>query len=387
MNNYKTICLIAAAGSGARVGGELPKQYIQLGGKPMLRHTVLAFLNHPQVDAVRVIYNPADKDLYELAVGDLDLLPPVAGGVLRQDSVRGGLESLAEFAPEKVLIHDAARPFVTGEIISDVINAISDSTGALPALHVEDTLKKCADGKIIKTIDRENLMRAQTPQGFVYNEILDAHQRVVGNSFTDDAAIFEHLGLTVKVVSGSQNNFKVTTTEDFHRAEAIMNANYEIRVGTGFDVHKFCRPKSSDNSIMLCGVKVPHDMSLEGHSDADVGIHAVVDAILGAIAEGDIGEHFPPSDSKFKGMDSKIFLEHARDLVMKKNGRIVNIDVTIICEKPKLVDYKKAMAARLAEILNIEAERVSVKATTTEGLGFTGRGEGIAAQAVANIKI
>jgi 2-C-methyl-D-erythritol 4-phosphate cytidylyltransferase/2-C-methyl-D-erythritol 2,4-cyclodiphosphate synthase len=389
---YNTIALIVAAGSGQRVGGAIPKQYLDLGGIAILRRSVLAFLEHPKIDAVRVAYNPADDDLYQKAVAGLDILPPIAGGVTRQDSVRLGLESLLEFSPQKVLIHDAARPFVSDDIISQVLK----HNAAIPAIAVEDTLKKTDGGKIVATVGRESLMRAQTPQGFLYRDILAAHKKVAGQSFTDDAAIYEHLGLEVAIVPGSQENFKITTEEDFIRAERMMTDNtnstrgvelVETRTGTGFDVHKFCAAKSPNNKIIICGVEVPHDMSLEGHSDADVGIHSVVDAILGAIAQGDIGDHFPPSDPKWKGADSKMFLEHARDLVHKKNGKIVNVDVTIICEKPKLMAYKKVMAAKLAEILGIENSRVSVKATTTEGLGFTGRGEGIAAQAIASVTV
>jgi 2-C-methyl-D-erythritol 4-phosphate cytidylyltransferase/2-C-methyl-D-erythritol 2,4-cyclodiphosphate synthase len=384
MKSYKTICLIAAAGSGKRAGGKLPKQYMHIGGVPMLRRTALAFLNHPQIDGVRIIYNESDKDLYDTGVGDLDLLPPVAGGILRQDSVRIGLASLKEFSPHKVLIHDAARPFVSANIISGIINALDKHKAAIPAVAVEDTLKKCADGKILQTVSRENLMQAQTPQGFLYEEILGAHNEVVGESFTDDAAIYEHLGRSVFIIEGEKANFKVTTNEDFQRANNIMS---ETRIGTGFDVHKFCAPKSDNNTIMLCGIAIPFEKSLEGHSDADVGIHAIVDAILGAIGEGDIGVHFPPSETKWKGADSRIFLEHARDLVANKGATIINIDTTIICERPKLQDYKQQMAENIANILRIDASRVSVKATTTEGLGFTGRGEGIAAQAVCSVRV
>lgn len=352
-----------------------------------MRRSITAFLNHPDIDAVRVIYNPADQALYEEAVDGIDILPPVAGGATRQESVRLGLESLAEFAPEKVLIHDAARPFVSANIITRVVAAITKGKSVIPALAVEDTLKKCSDDKVLHTVNRGDLMRAQTPQGFVYDEILDSHGKVKNESFTDDAAIYEHLGSEVTIVAGSQINFKITTKEDLERAQRMISNNYETRVGTGFDVHKFCEPKSKPNSIMLCGVAIPHDKSLEGHSDSDVGIHAIVDALLGAISAGDIGEHFPPSDDKYKGMASSVFLEHAAKLVRDKGGEICNIDVTLICEKPKLTDYKKQMCEQLAKILQISPDRVSVKATTTEGLGFTGRKEGIAAQAAASVRM
>lgn len=385
-----TFALIVAAGSGSRVGGECPKQYLPLHGLPLLRHSVLAFLNHPHVDGVQVVYHPDHRDYYDLSVGDLGLPEPVKGGKTRQESVRLGLEALKSLKPHKVLIHDAARPLVSEEVISRVIGAIAPHVAAIPALPVEDTLKKCADGKILQTINRKDLMRAQTPQGFIYKEILDAHRQVEEMEFTDDASIREYLGNEVVIVPGSQLNFKITEKEDFERAEKIMTTrdHFTTRIGTGFDVHAFCEAKQANNNhVMLCGVAVPYDRSLAGHSDADVGIHALVDALLGAIGEGDIGEHFPPSNMAFKNADSKIFLEHARDLVSKKNGKINNVDVTLICEAPRLSDYKEAMAKRLADILHIHTTQVNVKATTTEKLGFTGRGEGIAAQAAVSVVV
>jgi len=384
MSNYKTICLIPAAGTGTRTGGKTPKQYMQLGNMAVLRHSVLAFLNHPQIDAVCIIYNPDDQEFYDQAVGDLDILPPIKGGSTRQESVKLGLESLKELAPDKVLIHDAARPLVTKALISRVIDAIDDGQSVIPALAVEDTLKKCEDGKVIHTVNRSDLMRAQTPQGFIYNEILDSHSKVTGESFTDDAAIYEHLGNEVITVDGSQLNFKITTKDDLERAERMMN-NYETRIGTGFDVHKFFTEEKT--SIILCGVEIPHDKGLDGHSDADVGLHALTDALLGAIAKGDIGDHFPPSDDKYKDMNSSHFVKHAAELVRDKGGEISNIDLTIICEEPKLSPYKKQMRESIAKILQIPADRVSIKATTTEGLGAVGRKEGIAAQAAVSVRI
>lgn len=387
---HHTICLIAAAGSGTRVGDQLPKQYLPLAGVPMLRHTVLAFLNHQGIDAVRVIYNPEHQDLYDTAVGDLDLLSPVAGGAARQESVRLGLESLREFSPRRVLIHDAARPLVNARVIDRVLEAIATHKAVIPVLPVEDTIKRCADGHIIHTINRTDLMRAQTPQGFSYSDILNAHDRTKGQEFTDDAAINEHLNIPVTTVRGSQINFKITTNEDLKRAEKLMARNTAsiTHTGMGFDVHAFCPAKSSaNNAIMLCGVAVPYDRSLEGHSDSDVGLHAVVDALLGAIGGGDIGEHFPPTDETYKGMDSSVFLAHADTLVKQAGGRIVNIDVTLICQAPKIGPHKEAMRQRIADILGIQASHVNIKATTTEGLGFTGRGEGVAAQAIANVAL
>lgn len=387
MRDYKTIALIVAAGSGTRVGGALPKQYRTLNGMPMLRHSVLAFLNHPEIDMVRVVYNENHQHLYYEAVRDLDLLPPIIGGKIRQESVLLGLEAIEEFSPKRVLIHDAARPLVSQKVISRVLNAIEKHKAVIPALHVEDTIKKCSGGKIEYTVNRTDLMRAQTPQGFFYRELLTAHNKVRDQEFSDDASINEHLNIPVHVVPGSQLNFKITTDDDLKRAERLIMRK-ETRVGIGYDVHSFIEPKKSkDNSIMLCGVEVKHNKSLNGHSDSDVGIHAIVDAILGAISKGDIGEHFPPSDAKYKNMSSSVFLEHARKLVGDADGRILNIDVTLICEEPKISPHKGMMIAELASILKIDVSRVSVKATTTEKLGFTGRKEGIAAQAIANIEL
>lgn len=388
MQKYKNIALIVAAGSGKRAGGNVPKQYAKIAGRAVLTHTIETFLTHSKIDAIRVVYNPEYDDLYKAATEGMEILAPVKGGATRQESVRLGLESLKEYMPERVLIHDAARMFISNEIISNVLSAIEKNSGAIAAIALEDTLKISDGQELIKTIPRDNLMRAQTPQGFFYDEILNAHIKLSDNEFTDDAALFEHLGKKVKHVKGAQENFKITASEDLQRAAAIMERNYNIRIGNGFDVHKFCEPKLAENNhIMLCGIAIPHDKSLEGHSDADVGLHALVDAILGALAMGDIGDHFPPSDDKFKGMDSRIFLEFARDVMVNKNASISNIDITIICEKPKLMPYKRQMAEKIADILKINNDMVSVKATTTEKLGFTGRGEGIAAQASVCLKV
>lgn len=389
MQKLKTICIIVAAGKGERAESITPKQYVNLNGLPILRHTVNAFLLHPHIDDVVIVYNPLHRDLYELSVGDLELAPPIVGGATRQESVRLGLEGIKNLKPHKVLIHDAARPLVSQEIISKVIDAIKTNISVIPAIPVADTLKKCIDGKVIKTVERKDLVHTQTPQGFIYDEILAAHKQVIETEFTDDAAIQEYFGNEVVTVAGSQINFKITTGEDFQRAEKIMHSDKKriTKIGQGFDAHKFCNPKSENNKIMLCGVEVPYEQSLEGHSDADVGLHAIVDAILGAISEGDIGEHFPPSDNKYKGMASHFFLEHAVALLEKKNGVINNIDVTIICERPKISEYKKDMEKRIAQIAGIDYTNVNVKATTTEKMGFTGRGEGIAAMAVVCVEI
>ena len=378
------IALIVAAGSGQRFGAEQPKQYLDLAGKPVLRHTVEAFLRHPKVSAVRVVINPAFRDLYDAAVAGLDLPEPVAGGASRQDSVRNGLETLADSAPDRVLIHDAARPLIDAATIDAVVAALDSHPAALAAVPVADTLKRGEAGLVTGTVDRSGLWRAQTPQGFRFPEILAAHRDAAGLELTDDAAVAERAGLPVALVPAREENFKVTTPDDLTRAaRALDSALSDIRTGTGFDVHRF----AEGDHVTLCGVRVPHSHALDGHSDADVGLHALTDAILGALCAGDIGSHFPPSDPQWRGADSALFLKHAAELVTARGGRIAHVDVTIICERPKVGPHREAMTARVAEILGMPADRVSVKATTTERLGFTGRGEGIAAQAVATVRL
>ncbi len=376
--------LIVAAGTGQRFGAERPKQYLDLAGRPILRHTVEAFLRHPQVSAVQVVINPAFRDLYATAVAGLGLPEPVAGGASRQDSVRNGLERLAESAPDLVLIHDAARPLIDEATISAVIAALDAQPAAIAAVPVADTLKRGHDGLVADTVDRSGLWRAQTPQGFRFPDILAAHRAAAGLELTDDAAVAERAGLPIALVPAKEENFKVTTPDDLTRAARVLDANLsDIRTGMGFDVHRF----TDGDHVTLCGVRVPHTQKLEGHSDADVGLHALTDAILGALCVGDIGSHFPPSDPQWRGADSSRFLRHAADLVAERGGRIAHVDVTIICERPKVGPHREAMATRIAEILGMDASRVSVKATTTEKLGFTGRGEGIAAQAVATVRL
>ena len=379
------IALIVAGGSGQRLGAERPKQYLDLAGRPVLRRTVEAFLRHPQVDGVRVVIDPAWRDAYDAAVAGLGLPDPVAGGASRQDSVRNGLEALAaDGAPDLVLIHDAARPLIDEATIDAVIAALGDRPGAIAAVPVADTLKRGSDGTISATVDREGLWRAQTPQGFRFPAILEGHRAAAGLSLTDDAAVAERAGLAVALVPSKEDNFKVTTPDDLTRAtHAIMSSLWDVRTGSGFDVHRF----TDGDFVTLCGLRVPHSHGLEGHSDADVGLHALTDAILGALAAGDIGSHFPPTDPRWRGADSAKFLHHAADLVAERGGVIAHADVTIICERPKVGPHRAAMAERIAQILGIEVGRVSVKATTTEQLGFTGRREGIAAQAVATVRL
>jgi 2-C-methyl-D-erythritol 4-phosphate cytidylyltransferase/2-C-methyl-D-erythritol 2,4-cyclodiphosphate synthase len=380
------VALILAGGSGTRLGGETPKQYLPLAGRTILRRTIEAFAAHAGVDAVRVVVRPEDFDRYRQAAGDVPILAPVEGGATRQESGRRGLESLTEFDPRHVLIHDAARPFVDADTISRTIAALAQYPAVVPAVPLGDTLKRAAGpgAPIEATVDRARLWRAQTPQGFRYRDILAAHRAAVGRSLTDDAAVAEHAGLTVGLVLGNEDNFKVTTQEDYRRAARIAEAAIgDVRVGTGFDVHRL----APGDHVTLCGVAIPHDRALEGHSDADVGLHALTDAILGAIGDGDIGVHFPPSDPKWRGAPSHLFLRHAADRVAARGGVIAHVDVTLICEAPRIGPHREAMVARIAEILAIAPDRVSVKATTTERLGFTGRREGIAAQAVATVRL
>ncbi|MGD9799094.1 MAG: bifunctional 2-C-methyl-D-erythritol 4-phosphate cytidylyltransferase/2-C-methyl-D-erythritol 2,4-cyclodiphosphate synthase [Parvularculaceae bacterium] len=389
----QTIAVIVAAGRGARAGAGGPKQYRPLAGEAVLARTTRAFLDHREIDGVRIIIHADDDDLYAEAMGALaghrKLLAPVHGGKERQDSVRLGLESLDALQPEIVLIHDAARPFIDQATITRVIDAAGATGGAIAALPVFDTLKRSGGGTlpcIDDTVPREGLWRAQTPQGFRFAVILAAHRAAAGEALTDDAAVAERAGMTVSLVAGSPDNMKITQAEDFGMAEILLGrkkAMNEFRTGSGFDVHEF----EPGNAVILCGVSIPHEKKLKGHSDADAGMHALTDAILGAIGEGDIGDHFPPSDPQWKGAPSRVFLEKARDLVVGMGGAITHCDVTLICEAPKIGPHRGAMRAALADILGVGVNRVSVKATTTEQLGFTGRREGIAALATATVRL
>ncbi|MEI9993569.1 MAG: bifunctional 2-C-methyl-D-erythritol 4-phosphate cytidylyltransferase/2-C-methyl-D-erythritol 2,4-cyclodiphosphate synthase [Rhizomicrobium sp.] len=376
--------LVVAAGRGERAGGPVPKQYAPLLGKPILRWTLEAFVRHPAVTAIQVTIGPNDEALYRETVAGLDLLPVLAGGATRQHSVMHGLEALAHRRPDYVLIHDAARPLVSAKLIDAVIAALQAGTeGAVPLLPVADTLRKRESGKWV-TVPRDGLLRAQTPQGFAFPKIFEAHRHFARESVTDDMALAELAGLHVEAVPGEDSNMKVTAPEDFALAEQHLRARLgESRTGMGYDVHRF----TAGDHVWLCGVKVPHDHGLEGHSDADAGLHALTDAILGAIGEGDIGQHFPPTDARWRGAPSWKFLDHAASLVGAKGGAIVHCDVTIICERPKVGPHREAMRTRIAEILKLDPSRVSVKATTTEGLGFEGRREGLAAQAVATVRL
>jgi len=376
--------LVVAAGQGSRFGGTLPKQYLPLGSARVLRHAVAALAEHPRVANVLVTIRPEDRALFSSAVAGLRVLPPVAGGATRQDSVRLGLEALASHRPDRVLIHDGARPFPDPRLIDRVIDALDRTVAAVPCVPLRDTIKRVEDGTIRKTIDRSALWRAQTPQGFHYGTILAAHRAAIGRNLPDDGAVAELADVHPVIVEGSENNLKVTTPEDLSVAERLIVLQQgDVRVGQGFDVHPF----APGDHLWICGIKIPHGMSLAGHSDADAGLHALTDAILGAIGAGDIGMHFPPGDARWQGAASDQFLRHAADLVRARGGAVAAVDVTIICERPKIGPHRIAMIERVAAILGIVPGRVSIKATTTEKLGFTGRAEGIAAQAVATIRL
>ena len=367
--------VLVAAGSGSRFGAETPKQFLSLAGKPVIRHAAEALVAH-----VTLLQPVGDPPAIEAVLSGLSHLPPVAGGATRQDSVRAGLEALEPASPEIVLVHDAARPLIPAGTIPALLAALADAAGAIPAVPVADTLKLVTNGLIAATVPRDGLHRAQTPQAFRYDVLLAAHRRDISGA-TDDASLLEAVGESVAVVAGSEDNIKLTYAEDLHRLERAMTGFLVPRVGTGFDVHVL----AAGRPLMLCGVAVPHDKGLAGHSDADVGIHALCDAIYGALAEGDIGRHFPPSEAAWKDADSARFLAHAAARIAARGGRLANADVTLICERPKIAPHAGAMSARLADILGVAASCISVKATTTERLGFTGRGEGIAAQAVATV--
>ena len=367
-----TAAIITAAGRGLRAGGDIPKQWQMLAGRPVVAHALAAFAGMPRVLTV----HPADQALAEALGPDIHI---VNGGATRSASVKNALEALAGQGISKVLIHDGARPLVSAAVIARVIDALDQAAGAAPALPVSDALWRGADGRVAGTQDRSGLYRAQTPQGFRYEAILAAHRAHPGDA-ADDVAVARAAGLDVAIVAGDEDNLKLTFPDDFARAEAILKGRrMDLRVGNGFDVHAFC----DGDGVWLCGVKVPHGRALLGHSDADVGMHALTDAIYGALAEGDIGRHFPPSDPQWKGAESHIFLRHAIRLARAKGFSLANCDVTLICERPKIGPHAEAMRAALAAIMQVDLERVSVKATTSERLGFTGREEGIAAMATA----
>jgi 2-C-methyl-D-erythritol 4-phosphate cytidylyltransferase / 2-C-methyl-D-erythritol 2,4-cyclodiphosphate synthase len=385
----RVAAVVVAGGRGYRAGGEVPKQYRDIAGEPVIRPALLAFLGHSRVGAVQPVIHPDDQEAFAAATAGLkNLSAPVPGGVTRQASVRAGLEALQAAAPDLVLIHDAARPFLSGDLISRAIAAAEQYGAAVPAVAITDTVKKIDEQDMVsETLDRGRLRTVQTPQAFSFGLIVDLHRRAAAagrDDFTDDAALAEWGGQRVRVFAGEVTNVKLTTQDDFARAEARrMAALSDVRTGNGFDVHAF----GDGDHVMLAGIRIPNERGVTGHSDADVALHALVDAILGALAEGDIGVHFPPSDPQWRGASSDRFLAFACERVRARSGVIAHLDVTIVCETPRVGPHRDAMRARIAEIADVPIGRVAIKATTSEKMGFTGRGEGIVAMATATVRL
>lgn len=375
--------LIVAAGRGQRVGGEIPKQYRHVAGKTVLRRSIEALLSHARLDAIAVVIHPDDTEHYSAAVSGLNtqrLLAPVIGGDQRHISVKAGLNALTNLSPDQILIHDAARPFLDQKVIERVLRALENKPAAFPALPVVDALWHAEGMTITAPQKRENMWRAQTPQGFDFPTIYALHNKNTDVA-ADDVSLAHNAGVDVEIVLGDARNFKITTAEDIVRAENLADQNMDIRTGNGYDVHAFC----AGDAVTLCGVEISHSHGLKGHSDADVAMHALTDAIFGALAEGDIGQWFPPSEPEWKGAASTIFHQKSVSLASERGFEISHLDCTIICEEPKIAPHTMAMRAKIAEISNLPIDRVSIKATTSEKLGFTGRSEGIAAQATATL--
>jgi 2-C-methyl-D-erythritol 4-phosphate cytidylyltransferase / 2-C-methyl-D-erythritol 2,4-cyclodiphosphate synthase len=376
--------VVVAAGRGVRAGGKTPKQYRDISGVPVIRAALTAFASHPAIQLVQPVIRIEDIDQYRSAARGLDLLDPVAGGATRQASVAAGLEALHGHRPDRVLVHDAARPFVSAALIE---RALAAKGAAVPALPVVDTVKVVGDGRVLETLDRARLRTIQTPQVFDFDQLLAAHRKAAAagkHEFSDDAALAEWAGISVGTFDGDPGNVKLTSPDDFGRVEAARSsALSDVRIGSGYDVHAF----ADGDHVMLGGIPIPHGRGLSGHSDADVVLHALVDAILGALADGDIGLHFPPSDERWRGASSDKFLAFAVQRVRARGGEIAHLDATVVCEAPRIGPHRDAMRRRIAEIAGLSEDRVAVKATTSEKLGFTGRGEGIAAQATATIRL
>lgn len=384
----KVAAIVVAGGRGFRAGGNLPKQYRELAGQPVIRPSLALLTGHGEVAVVQPVIHRDDEARYLTAAAGLDLLPPVFGGATRQASVRAGLEALQSHRPELVLIHDAARPFASPALVTRAIDAARQSGAAIPAIAVADTVKSVdPSGMVTGTVERAQLRLIQTPQAFAFAALVEAHRRAQSagrEDFSDDAALVEWAGLKVTTFEGEPGNMKLTTAEDFARIETTeLAALNDVRTGSGIDVHVF----GDGDHVTLGGIRIPHTRGLSGHSDADVVLHALVDAILGALAEGDIGAHFPPSDPQWRGAASDRFLAFAVERVRARGGRIAHLDATVVCEAPRIGPHRDAMRARIAEIAGIAPDRVAVKATTSEKLGFAGRGEGIVAFATATVRL
>jgi 2-C-methyl-D-erythritol 4-phosphate cytidylyltransferase/2-C-methyl-D-erythritol 2,4-cyclodiphosphate synthase len=384
----RTAAIVVAAGRGERAGGARPKQYRNFLGEPVLRRAIRALALHPAIDAVQAVIDPAESEAFQSAAGDLPkCLAPAAGGTTRQRSVLAGLEALVDLKPSIVLVHDAARPLASAALVDRALAAVEATGAAVPVIALSDTVKRVDEnGRVVLTLDRSELRAVQTPQAFFFAPFIEAHRRASKaglDSFPDDAALAEWAGIPVTTFKGESGNIKLTTADDFVRAEALADGRADVRTGTGFDVHAF----GPGNHVMLGGVAIAHDKGLIGHSDADVLLHALTDAVLGALGEADIGHHFPPAQEQWRGAASDQFLAFAAARVSARGGRIAHLDATLLCEAPKLAPHRDAIRARIAAIAGVDVSRVSVKATTTEGLGFIGRKEGIAAMATATLRL
>jgi 2-C-methyl-D-erythritol 4-phosphate cytidylyltransferase / 2-C-methyl-D-erythritol 2,4-cyclodiphosphate synthase len=383
--------VIVAGGSGLRAGGTVPKQYQLVGGKPVIRWALEAFRRHPQISHVQTVIGEGHEELFRQASAGLGLPDPVVGGGTRQESCHAGIESCASVSPDSILIHDAARPFLSQALISVVINGLDSADAVVPGLPVADTMKFAPRGIVDRTVDRASLWFAQTPQGFRFSAILEAHRKAARDGqlqFTDDAAVAEYANIKVRIVAGEQGNRKITTQQDFDSAnrdlaQRLYDGLPDVRTGQGVDYHVF----GEGNAVTLCGVRIPHSHCLKGHSDADVALHALTDALLGSIGERDIGQHFPPHDPQWKDAPSSIFLAHAFELLKARGGGVANVDITILAETPRIAPYIGEMKSALAGMLQLSADRIGIKATTTEGMGAIGRKEGICAQAIATVRL
>ncbi|MAZ80714.1 MAG: bifunctional 2-C-methyl-D-erythritol 4-phosphate cytidylyltransferase/2-C-methyl-D-erythritol 2,4-cyclodiphosphate synthase [Rickettsiales bacterium] len=395
-SNSRVVALITACGRGTRlnIDSEIPKQYLPLGNMTMLRYTISSFLDNKNIDDVICVINKNDIELYNEAVSGLDLMNPIIGGKTRQESILNGLKSLAneESIPEYILIHDAVRPFVSKKLINGIIEKLKTHPAVIPAIAVDDTVKKISDNVIQWTLERDNLWRAQTPQGFVFDDILNSHIAFKDLTFTDDASIHEYAGIPVSIIPGSQNNFKITTKDDYERAQKIAiysrnNIQTSYRCGNGFDTHKLEDATERDNKIRLGGVDIEFNKKLIAHSDGDVVIHSLMDAIYGALCLGDIGDHFPDNEKKWHNANSLDMLKITKKAIIKNYAEIENIDITILCEEPKISPFKSEIIKIIAKTLEISQNKVNVKATTTEKLGFLGRKEALACITTCMIKI